>query len=154
MTTPTIVPSQYAGDATDFNKVKRDTFGALRLVKGSVTVASGTAADAYVGLVPFNKGASFDIDSESVYCEDFGAGTTTVNLGIIYDDDASFTNDPDAFASLSTAAQSGGFIAIDEIEGLTLETEADGWLAVQLKTAAADAEADIKFNVGVAYDAS
>ena len=58
----------------------------------------------------------------------------------------------DAFASASTAPQSGGFVTIDEIEGLTLETEANGWLAVQLKTAAADATADVTFSVIVKYD--
>lgn len=153
MTTPTIVPVGYAGDATDFKKVKRDTFGAVRNVKGSVSVVSGTAAGAYVGLVPFQKGATFLISNASVHCADFGAGTTVVDLGIIYDDDSTHTNDEDAFVSASTAAQSGGFLTVDEIAGLTLETEADGWLAVKLETAAADATADITFNVGVAYDA-
>lgn len=154
MTLPTIVPVGFNGDSTDFNKAKRDTFGALRNARGSVSVPSGTAANAYVGLVPFRKGASFKIDNASVHCGDFGAGTTTVNLGVIYEDDASFTNDPDAFASLSDAAQSGGFITVDEIEGLTLEAEGDGWLAVQLIAADADATADITFSVGVAYDVS
>jgi hypothetical protein len=151
MTTPTIVATGLAGDRTDFNKVKRDTFGAERTVTGTASVTSGTAADAFVGLVPFQKGAIFDIHDKSVHCGDFGAGTTTVNLGIIYDDDTTYTNDVDAFASLSTAAQSGGFISIDEIEGLTLKTEANGYLAVQLKAAAADATADITFNVTVSY---
>lgn len=151
MTTPTIVATGLAGDRTDFNRVKRDTFGAARIVTGTASVTSGTAADAFVGLVPFQAGAKLSISSNSVHCGDFGAGTTTVNLGIIYDDDATFTNDVDAFASLSTAAQSGGFIAIDEIEGLTLETAANGYLAVQLKAAAADATANINFNVTVGY---
>lgn len=152
MTDMNIVPDQYAGDNTDFLKVKKDTFGALRQVKGTVTVTSGLSTGSYVGLVPFQKGATFTINNASVYCADFGGASTTVDLGIIYDDNSSFTNDEDAFASASTAAQSGGFVTVDEVEGMTLETEGNGWLAVKIEGAATDAEADITFNVGVAYD--
>jgi len=150
MTTIAIVPTGYKNDYRDFlNAPQVDRSGAARIVNGSVSVPSGTAADAYVGLVPFQTGARFDINSSSVHCGNFGAGTTTVNLGVVYSD--STTDDEDAFASLSTAAQSGGFIAVDEITGMTLETPTSGWLVVQLKTAAADATADITFNVGIAY---
>ena len=152
MTDMTIVPTGYAGDDTDFNKVKRDPSGALRLVTGSVSVLDETATGSYIGLVPFQKGATFQISNASVHCANFGGASTTVDLGIIYDDNTSFTNDEDAFASASTAAQSGGFITVDEVEGLTLETEGNGWLAVKIEGAAADATAAITFSVGVAYD--
>lgn len=150
MTTIAIVPTGYKNDYRDFlNAPAVDRSGAARIVNGSVSVPSGTAADAFVGLVPFQAGARFSINSSSVYCGNFGAGTTTVNLGVVYSD--STTDDEDAFASLSTAAQSGGFITVDEITGMTLETPTSGWLVVQLKAAAADATADITFNVGIAY---
>lgn len=152
MTLPTIVPTGFDGTSDDFLKARVDRSGALRIVAGSVSVPNGTAADTYIGLVPLQAGARLDLDSESVHCGNFGGGSTTVNLGIIYDDNTNNTNDPDAFASLSTAAQSGGFIAIDEITGLTLRTTANAWLAVQIVAAAADATADITFNVAVAYD--
>jgi len=152
MTTPSVLPTGFAGDSTDFLKAKRDTFGALRNVHGSVSVPSGTVANEFVGLVPFRKGAILSINNASVHCANFGAGTTTVNLGIVYDDDTSFTNDVDAFVSASTAAQSGGFVTVDEIAGLTLETAGDGWLAVQILVANADATADVTFNVNIAYD--
>ena len=152
MTTPTIVPNQYQGTDKDFLNAPVDRCGAVRLVQGTVEVTSGTAANDFVGLVPFQKGARFIIDDKTVYCGDFGAGTTTVNLGIIYDDDTTYTNDPDAYVSASTAAQSGGFLTVDETSGITFEAEADGWLAVQLLTADADATADIEFRVEVAYD--
>lgn len=151
MTTPTIVPTQYNGTYKDFLHAVVDRDGCVRQVHGTVSVTSGTAADAFVGLIPFQAGARFSINNSSVYCGNFGAGTTTVNLGIIYSDDTTYTNDVDAFASLSTAAQSGGFITVDEITGMTFVAEAEGWLAVQLKAANADATADITFNVGVAY---
>jgi hypothetical protein len=152
MTLPTVYPTQYDGTAVDFLKVKSDRDGCARIYAGSVSVPSGTAADAYVGLVPFNKGARFTIGNSSVYCGDFGAGSTTVNLGYIYDDNTTYTNDVDAWASLSAAPQSGGFITVDEKEGISFVAEANGWVAVQLKAAAADATASITFSFAGAYD--
>lgn len=153
MTTPSIVPTGYLADDTDYNKVKRDTFGALRQVAGTVSVPSGTAATTIVGLVPFQKGARFIVNGSSFYCANFGAATTTVDIGIIYDDNVTYTNDVDAFASASTAPQAGGFVSIDEFSGMTLTTAGNGWLAVTINTADADATANIIFNVAVSYDA-
>jgi hypothetical protein len=153
MTTPTILPAGYAGDSTDFNKVKRDTFGAVRQVSGAVTVPNSTAVGAFVGLVPFQKGARFIINDKSVHITDIDAGTdSTVNLGIVYDDNTTFTNDVDAFVSASTAGQAGGFLAIDEVEGLTLVTEGNGWLALENEANITEAEGTVTFTVGVVYD--
>jgi hypothetical protein len=152
MTTPSVLPTQYAGNSLDFLKVKCDRSGAARIVAGSVTVPSGTADGAYVGLVPFVKGARFNIGDKDVYCGNFGAATTTVNLGYVYDDNVTYTNDPDAWASLSAAPQSGGFITVDENSGVTFVAAANGWITVQLAAAAADAEAAIIFNFAEAYD--
>lgn len=152
MTTPSVLPTKYAGNYKDFLKAKVDRDGCARVVAGSVSVPSGTAANAYVGLVPFQKGARFVIGDKSVYCGNFGAGTTTVNLGYVYDDNVTYTNDVDAWASLSAAAQSGGFITVDEKEGVSFVAAANGWVTVQLIAADADATADIAFQFGVAYD--
>jgi hypothetical protein len=152
MTLPTVVPTQYAGTAKDFLKVKCDRSGAARVVSGSVSVPSGTAENAYVGLVPFNKGARFVIGDKSVYAANFGAGTTTLNLGYIYNDNTTYTNDVDAWVSASTAPQSGGWLTVDEIDGLSFVAAADGWIAAQLLTAAADATAAITFSFLEAYD--
>lgn len=151
MTRPTILDPQYDGTVNDFLKVKADKSGAARLYTGSVSVPSGTAADLYVGLIPFNKGFRCTINDKSVYAGNFGAGSTTLNLGYIYDS-ASLTDDVDAWASLSTAAQSGGWITVDEIEGMTFVAEGDGWIAVQLKAAAADATAPVSFQIVGSYD--
>lgn len=151
MTTLAVVPVGFKNDYRDYlNAPAVDRDGCMRLVKGSVSVPSGTAANAYVGLLPFQAGASFHLSSASVYCGNFGAATTTVNVGVVYSD--STTDDPDAFASLSTAAQAGGFVTIDEITGMTLSTPTSGWVVVQIVAADADATADITFNIGVAYD--
>ncbi len=152
MTLPAIVPSGFDATVQDFTKTKVDRSGAERRVAGSVSVPSGTAATTIVGLVPFNKGALFAINDKSIYCGNFGAASTTVDIGIVYNDNTNNTNDVDAFASAATAPQAGGFVTIDEFSGLNLKTTADGWLVATINTAAADATADITFNVGVVYD--
>lgn len=153
MTTPTVLPAEFDGTTADFAKTKGvDRSGAARIRQGVVAVPSGTGANAYVGLVPFNKGARFNINDKSVYVGNIGAGTTTANLGVIYDDDTNNTNDADAFASADTAIQDGGFITVDEKAGLTFEATANGWLVVQILTAATDADGDIEYNIVQAYD--
>lgn len=152
MTTPSIVPTGYAGTDDDYARARVDKSGAMRIEADSVSVPSGTATSTVIGLRPFNKGARFHVAPSSFYCENWGAGTTTVNFGIVYDDNVTYTNDVDAFASLSTAPQSGGFVTIDEITGMTLRTEANGWVVAEVQGAAADATANIVFNFGVAYD--
>lgn len=153
MTLPTIVPTGYSGTATDFLKVKRDTFGAMRIVTGEVTVPDETAAGAFIGLVPFQKGARFFIHDKSVHVTDIDAeDDSTLNLGYIYNDNVTFTNDVDAWVSASTAGQAGGWLAIDEVEGMTFVAEGDGWLVVENEANITEAEGTITFSVGVAYD--
>jgi hypothetical protein len=151
MTLPTIFPLGFDGTDKDFLKTKANLNGAAVLVNGSVSVASGTVVSTNVGLVPFNKGAKFNISDKSVYVDNIGDASLTVNLGIIYNDNVTFTNDVDAFASLSTAGQAGGFITIDEKEGLTFVAEADGWLNIQTAGSTTDATGLIRFNVLVSY---
>ena len=153
MTSPTIVPSRYLNDATDFLKVKRDTFGAVRQVSDAVIVPTATAVGAFVGLVPFQAGARFIVNSTSVHITDIDSGTDSlVNVGIIYDDDATHTNDVDAFSSASTAGQAGGFIAVDETTGMTLETTGNGWLALENDVNITESEGTVTFTIGVVYD--
>lgn len=152
MTTPNIVPSGYQATDADYLKAKCDRSGAARLVSGVISVPSGTAANAYIGMVPFRNGARFTINDKSIHAGNFGAASTTLNVGYIYDDEVTYTNDVDAWVSLSTAPQSGGFVTVDEVEGLSFVAAADGWLAAQIIAAAADATANLTFNVLVSYD--
>jgi hypothetical protein len=152
MTTPTVVPAPYTGTDIDYlhAPVRRD--GALRMVQGAVTVPATTAQNAFIGLVPFQKGARFLINDKSVHVADLDSSTNvTADLGIIYDDNVTYTDDPDAFVSASTAPQAGGFLTVDETAGLSFVAEANGWLAVQVN-AATTTEGAITFSLGVAYD--
>jgi len=153
MTTPTVVPTGFQNNYTDYLNVKADKSGALRQAAGTVTVPSGTAAGAFIGLVPFNAGARFVINDKSVHTTDIDNGTDSLlNLGIIYQDSDQGTDDVDAFVSGSTAGQTGGWLTIDETAGMTLVTTGNGWLAVENDVNATEAEGTITFNVGVVYD--
>lgn len=152
MTTPSILPAGFDGTTSDFAKTKGvDRSGAVRLISDSVEVASGTAVDAVIGLIPFNKGQRINLNDRSFYVGNIGAASTTLNFGYVYNDDTTYTNDTDAFVSLSTAAQAGGFVTIDEKGSLLFEAEADGWIVAEVKGAATDATGDIEFNVLQAY---
>ena len=154
MATPTVVPTGFANDETDFQKVKKETFGAVRQVAGTVTVPDATAVGAFIGLVPFNAGAKFIINSTSTHVTDIDAGTdSTLNLGIIYDTAEDGTDDVDAFVAASTAGQAGGFLAITNPAGMILTTTGNGWLAVENEANITEAEGTITYSVGVVYDA-
>lgn len=153
MTTPSIVPAYYTGMDNVFTKVVGvDRSGATRLIQGTVTVPSGTVAGTYIGLIPFNAGARFMLNDKSIYAGNFGAGTTVVDFGWVYDDNVTYTNDPDGFAANSTAAQSSGFVSLTTWAGHKLITQANGWLTAQIKTADADATADIIFSILQVYE--
>lgn len=153
MASPTVVPTGYQNTDADFRNCKVDRSGAVRQVSGAVTIPNATAAGAFVGLVPFNKGARFIINSASVHVTDIDDGTDSlVNLGIIYDSVSDGTDDVDAFVSGSTAGQAGGFLTVNEVSGLTLVTTGNGWLALENDVNATEAEGTVTFSVGVVYD--
>jgi hypothetical protein len=152
MTTPNYFPTQYQGDDTDYLKVKCDRSGAARPYAGTVTVPATATTTQLIGLTPFNKGARFQINSNSVACGNWGGGSTTCNLGYVYDENTTYTNNEDAWATLSTAPQSGGFITVDEVAGLIFVAEANGWITVEIAGANADAESTVTFNFTGSYD--
>lgn len=153
MTTPTVVPTGYQNDYRDFLSVKADKSGANRQSRGDVTVPTATAEGAFIGLVPFNKGASFIVHDKSTHITNIDSGTDSlVNLGVIYEDSDEGTDDVDLFVLQSTAGQAGGFIAVTNVTGLDYVTTGNGWLAVENDTNVSEAEGTITWSVGVVYD--
>lgn len=153
MTTPSILPVEYDGTSRDYLKVKDDRSGASRQYRGAVTVPSGTVATTIVGLVPFNKGAAFKINSSSIYVADIGAGTTTISIGYVYDDNTNNTNNQTAWASASTAIQAGGFITMTAgTAGISFVATANGWVCATINTATTDASGAITFQIDGVYD--
>lgn len=152
MTTPGIVPTQYVGLTKPWLLAPVDKGGKEQLVAGTVSIPALTATDTIIGLVPFQPGARFKIDSASVYSADLDSSTNvTMDIGYVFDENSTYTNDLDAWVSASTAPQAGGFLTVDEVEGLTFVAGGNGWLTAQVN-AATTTTGLITFAVTVSYD--
>ena len=153
MTQPTILPTGYAGDYTDYLKAKVDHSGAVRRLQGTVSVPASTATDTIIGLFPFQAGMSFaGLGGYDLYSADLDSSTNvTLDFGIAYQNSGEGTDDLDAITSASTAAQAGGFVAPDEIDWMTLVTTGNGWVTVQVN-AATTTTGNLTFNIPFTYD--
>lgn len=150
MALPTIVPTGFAGDYTDFLKTKEDRSGAVRRTQGSVSIPSATATDTIIGLMPFNAGFSFS-GLPAIYTADLDSSTNvTIDIGIAYQDTVQGTDDLDAYCS-AVSAQAAAFVAPDEIDWMTLVTTGNGWVTVQVN-AATTLTGSITFNIPFVYD--
>jgi len=130
MTYPTAVPSDFAGDSTDFLKVKRSPDGCVRTQYRSVTIADSSTAGSTFGIVPFQKGFRMSYGSR-LYVSDLDTATTvTVDVGYLYE--TSTASDTDAFASAVTTGQTGGLISFDEHAGLSWVAADNGWIVVRI----------------------
>lgn len=148
MTTPTLL-ADTAGNA------KVDRSGAVRSVSGNVTVPNATAADTIIGLIRFQKG--FSLNHLAIKCADLDAGTTvTLDAGFVYDDNVTYTDNPDAFLDGSTIPQAGGSfvwpVAAGLLTGAGFVAEADGYIVAQIKADPTEAEGDIDFVALFSYD--
>lgn len=151
MTQPSIIPTGYAGDYTDYLKAKVDHSGAVRREANTVSIPATTATDAIIGLFPFQAGMSFS-GLPAIYTADIDSSTNvTIDIGVVYADTVEGTDDLDAYVSASTAPQSGGFVAPDEIAWLTLVTTGKGWVTVQVN-AATTTTGSLTWNIPIAYD--
>ncbi len=153
MTTPNIIPTGYQGDYRDYLNAKVDRAGAVRNERGAVSIPASTVTDAIIGLFPFQAGMSFaDIGGYSFYIADIDSSTNvTLDLGIVYEDNVTYTNDLDLITSASTAPQAGGFVAPDEIDWMTFISSGNGWVVAQVN-AATTTTGSITFNVDTCYD--
>lgn len=152
MTTPTVVPSGYQGDFTDYLNAPGSRKGDIRQISGTVTVPNATAAGVFVGLFPVQKGARFSVHDKSFHVSDIDSGTDSlVNFGIVYDDNTTFTNDVDLFVTQDDAGQTGTFAVINNTAWMTYEALADGWVVMENDVNATEAEGTVTFNVGVQY---
>jgi hypothetical protein len=156
-TVPSIVPTGYAGDYTDFLRTKADRSGAVRAIDGSVSIPSGTASGTLVGLFPFNKG--FSAHGMRLYCAPLDTGTSQlVDIGYTYYDSATGSSIPGAFISSSTAAQSGGasvaFTGASSVSGMVFNAAGDGWVTLRIAAQSTLATGTVTFNWAIYYDTS
>jgi len=152
MTTPAIVPINRSGTYRDYLQTKVDRSGAMRTEAFSVSVPSGTVVTTIVGLIPFNKGFRFSLGGTQLAVAALGT-SVTIDVGYVYSDNTTYTNDTDAFASALTVAAAGGLIVFDETVGLSAFTaEADGWVTVSIAGATTGSTGSIFGQIAAVYD--
>lgn len=147
---PDNLPTGAAGDSTDFLKVKRDTFGALRSEYASIAVADSASAGTTYGLVPFQKGFRISYGSK-FYTPDLDTTTNvTWNLGYLYED-STLTSDADAFISAGSG-QAAAVLSFDENEGMSFEAEGNGWVTAALAAGPVTTAGTIEAVLDFRYD--
>ena len=148
MTTPSIL-----ADTADNAKIDRS--GAVRSIKAVAAVPDTTVADTVVGMIRFQSG--FSLDQLAITSDDLDAGTDLLlDVGYVYDDDITYTNDPNAFFDGLDIAQDAGSVVWPVADGLLtgigFTAEADGYIAVTLTDNAAEADGDITVKALFSYD--
>lgn len=152
-TLPSIAPTGYALDTTDFLHAKCDKSGATRLVTGSVSIPATTATATIVGLMPFRAGAKLGYGAR-VYSADLDTSTNvTVDIGYTYYDSATGSSVDDAFVDTSTAPQAGGMMEMTAVAGMTWTALGDGWITVTFN-AATTTTGSLTFSLPIVYDSS
>ncbi len=156
MALPTIVPTGFAGDYTDFLKTKDDRSGAVRRVQGSVSIPASTATDTIIGLFPFNSGMSFaGLSGYNLYTADLDSSTNvTLDWGVAYQSTTEGADNLVLITSASTAAQAAGYV-VPGIPGTndwaTFVSTGNGWVTVQVN-AATTTTGSLTFNIPFTYD--
>lgn len=153
MAIPTIVPTGFQGDYTDFLQTKVERDGSVRRAQGSVSIPASTATDTIIGLFPFNSGMSFSgLGGFNLYTADLdSSANVTLDFGVAYQNSGQGTDALSLITSASTVAQAGGFVAPDEIDWMTFVSTGDGWVTVQVN-AATTTTGSLTFNVPFTYD--
>lgn len=147
---PDNVPTGYAGDSTDFLKVKRDSFGSLRMQYASIAVADNATAGTTYGVTPFQKGFRISYGSRLTTTDLDTASNVTLNVGYLYED-TSLTSDPDAFAS-ALSGQAAALLTFDEEAGISWVATGDGWVTVALAAGPVTTAGTLEAQVVGCYD--
>lgn len=158
MTTPTIYPTGYAGDDTDYLKAKADRSGAVRQVRESVTITAGSSVGTVCGIHPFQAGARLHYSSV-LYMSDGSTGAgTLLDIGYVYESTAA-TDDTNAFIDGSTVIDAGGFTSLHSdaavsTVGMEFTSTANGWFVAVPDTAAISTAADVTLlaDLQISYD--
>lgn len=155
MSLPTIVPTGFAGDYTDFLKTKCARDGTAKRAQGTVSIPAATATDTIIGLFPFNAGMSFaSIGAYNLYCADIDSSTNvTLDVGIAYQDTVQGSDALTLITTASTVPQSGGFVppTATTTDFLQLVTTGNGWVVAQIN-AASTTTGSLTFNYPFVYD--
>lgn len=149
MTSPTIFAAPY-NTADSFHLAPSGQGDGPRGIERSIVVPALTATDTIMGFFPFQKGASV-LYGSAVTSGDLDSSTNvTIDVGYVYDDSATYTDDLDAFVSASTIPQAGGVSYFDELAGATFVAQGQGWVVAQVN-AATTTTGTVTFNGSITY---
>lgn len=151
MTTPTL----FSDVAANAYQAKVDRSGAVRTQKATVTVPASTASGTNIGVIRFQKG--WNLAGFQVVSTDLDTGTSvTLDVGYLYDDSTTYTEDPNAFLSAADIAQDAGSRVWPIADGLTpagFVAEADGYLSITTGGGSTTTAGTITVNAIFSYDA-
>ena len=149
MTSPTIFATGY-NTADSYNIAPSGTHDGPRSIERSIAIPALTATDTIMGFFPFQKGMSVSYGS-AIASDDLDSSTNvTLDVGYVYDDSTTYTDDVDAFIAASTVAQAGGVAYFNAKAGATFVAEADGWVVLQ-NNAATTTTGTVTFNGTISY---
>lgn len=152
MTTPTIFSDIY-GDANALQRAPALYTGAPAHVRVTTTLPAGTATTVVAGLIPFAKGAKVCMRGSSIKCGDGDTATTaTLDIGWVYDDNTTYTNDPNGFIAATAAPQTGAVAAFDAVAGYSFVAEAPGWIMCQPGGETVEVEYTVIADVLISYN--
>lgn len=152
MTTPSIIPASFQGNATDYLKTKVERDGSARLQAQTTSVPTGTTTTTIVGLIPFNAGCRILPDGISAAVDALGT-SVTMSLGVVYDDNVGNTNNATLFTSASTAAAAGGTLAVvNSATNIPYVTTGNGWLVATIGGATTGTTGNVYIQIAAAYD--
>jgi len=154
MTTPDIFADGYSNSDDAFLNAPSGQGIPARPVRATATIAASSASGTVVGLIPFQKGASVEMGSIALLTADLDTGTdVTFTLGYVYDDNTTYTNDPDAFITSNTGFQSAAaLVGADGTGGFGFVAEADGWVAITTGGGATTTAGDVTLEARVTYE--
>lgn len=153
MTLPTVYPSGYDGTTEDFLKAPGGQGMPDVPIRATVTVPASTTSGTVIGLIPFNKGASLEMDGVLTTADLDTSTNVTFTMGFVYSDNVTYTNDPDAFITTSTALQSAAAnVVFNGTGGASFVAEADGWIAITTGGGSTTTEGTLYLNGCVTYE--
>ena len=128
--------------------------GGAQHVRRTATIPAVTVVTTIIGMIPFQKGARVNYGGTQVLVADLDTATNVVlDVGFIYTDDTTFTNDPNAFIAGSAVAQAGGIDLFDATAGFTFVAEAEGFITITTSGGSTTTEGDITIDAIISYDA-
>lgn len=124
--------------------------------KDTYIVPAATAANTIIGMIRFYKGMHLSLNSLGIAWDDLAdAGACTIDVGWAYDDNTTYSDDPNGFIDglNVTAAGVSATLAATGLSFCLLQKGApeDGYITIQIKDAATSKAGAVTVAANIAY---